>query len=95
MPAFWDTPIHGPWLPILVIHIRSQVKARQSQSYYATGLNFTYTPILSEPIVTLLDPPSPITTCCQLKNRKQKSGNIMKYVENSVFFKSEVETFIY
>ena len=30
--AFWDTPRH-PWLPILVIHIRSQVKTRQSQSY--------------------------------------------------------------
>ena len=29
-PAFWDT---APWLPILVIHIRSQVKTRQSQSY--------------------------------------------------------------
>ena len=29
-PAFWDTV---PWLPILVIHIRSQVKTRQSQSY--------------------------------------------------------------
>ena len=30
-PAFWDnTPL--PWLPILVIHIRSQVKKRQSQS---------------------------------------------------------------
>ena len=28
-PAFWDT---APWLPILVIHIRSQVKTRQSQS---------------------------------------------------------------
>ena len=32
MPAFWDTPI-TPWLPILVIQIRSQVKTRQSQSY--------------------------------------------------------------
>ena len=31
-PAFWDTPT-APWLPILVIHIRSQVKTRQSQSY--------------------------------------------------------------
>ena len=31
-PAFWDTPI-APWLPILVIHIRSQVKTRQSRSY--------------------------------------------------------------
>ena len=30
-PAFWDTPT--PWLPILVIHIRSQVKRKQSQSY--------------------------------------------------------------
>ena len=29
-PAFWDI---APWLPILVIHIRSQVKTRQSQSY--------------------------------------------------------------
>ena len=28
MPAFWDTP----WLPILVIHIRFQVKRKQSQS---------------------------------------------------------------
>ena len=28
-PAFWDTP----WLPTLVIHIRSQVKTRQSQGY--------------------------------------------------------------
>ena len=32
MPAFWYTPA-APWLPILVIHIRSQVKLRQSQSY--------------------------------------------------------------
>ena len=31
-PAFWDTPT-APWLPILVVHIRSQVKTRQSQSY--------------------------------------------------------------
>ena len=31
-PAYWDTPA-APWLPILVIHIRSQVKTRQSQSY--------------------------------------------------------------
>ena len=31
MPAFWETPA-APWLPILVIHIRSQVKTRQSQS---------------------------------------------------------------
>ena len=31
-PSFWDTPT-APWLPILVIHIRSQVKTRQSQSY--------------------------------------------------------------
>ena len=31
-PALWDTPA-APWLPILVIHIRSQVKRRQSQSY--------------------------------------------------------------
>ena len=30
-PAFWDTPA-APWLPILVIHIRFQVKKRQSQS---------------------------------------------------------------
>ena len=32
MPAFWDTPA-APWLPILLIYIRSQVKTRQSQSY--------------------------------------------------------------
>ena len=32
MPAFWDIPA-APWLPIRVIHIRSQVKTRQSQSY--------------------------------------------------------------
>ena len=32
MPAFWDTPA-APWLPTLVIHIRSQVKTRQSQTY--------------------------------------------------------------
>ena len=31
-PAFWDTPT-APWLPILVIHIRSQVKTRQSQNF--------------------------------------------------------------
>ena len=31
-PAFWDTPA-ALWLPIQVIHIRSQVKTRQSQSY--------------------------------------------------------------
>ena len=30
MPSFWDTPA-APWLPILVIHIRSQVKTRQSK----------------------------------------------------------------
>ena len=32
MPVFWDSP-PAPWLPILVIHIRSQVKTRQIQSY--------------------------------------------------------------
>ena len=33
MPAFWDTPCRPMiTLPILVIHIRSQVKIRQSQS---------------------------------------------------------------
>ena len=31
-PSFWDTPA-TPWLPILVIHIRSQIKTRQSRSY--------------------------------------------------------------
>ena len=31
-PAFGDTP-DAPWLPILVLHIRSQVKTRQSHSY--------------------------------------------------------------
>ena len=31
MPAFWDPP-HA-WLPTLGIHIRSQVKPRQSQNY--------------------------------------------------------------
>ena len=31
-PAFWDTPT-ATWLLILVIHIRPQVKTRQSQSY--------------------------------------------------------------
>ena len=31
-PACWDTPA-APWLPLLVIHIRSQVKRRQSQNY--------------------------------------------------------------
>ena len=31
-PAFWDNPA-APWLPILVIHIRSQVQTRLSQSY--------------------------------------------------------------
>ena len=31
-PAFWDT-LAASWLPILVIHIRSQVKTWQSQSY--------------------------------------------------------------
>ena len=28
-----EIPAAAPWLPILVIHIRSQVKMRQSQSY--------------------------------------------------------------
>ena len=28
-----EIPPAAPWLPILVIHIRSQVKTRQSQSY--------------------------------------------------------------
>ena len=28
-----EIPLAAPWLPILVIHIRSQVKRRQSQSY--------------------------------------------------------------
>ena len=31
-PVFWDTPA-APWLPILVINIRSQVKTTQSQNY--------------------------------------------------------------
>ena len=31
MAAFWDTPA-APWLPILVVHIRSHVIKRQSQS---------------------------------------------------------------
>ena len=35
MAALWDTPPPppAPWLPILVIHIRSYVKTTQSQSY--------------------------------------------------------------
>ena len=36
-PAFWDTPKSHhptPWLSILVIHIRSQVKRRQSQGIF-------------------------------------------------------------
>ena len=36
-----------------------------------------------------------ITTCCQFKNRKQKLRNIRKYVENSLFFKSEAKIFIH
>ena len=32
-PAFWDTPRRHMITPILVIHIRFQVKTRQSQSY--------------------------------------------------------------
>ena len=28
-----EIPLAAPWLPIRVIHIRSQVKTRQSQSY--------------------------------------------------------------
>ena len=32
MPVFWDTPT-APWLLIPVIHIRTQVKTRQTQSY--------------------------------------------------------------
>ena len=36
------------------------------------------------------------TTCCQFKNREQKLRNIMKCVENSVFFfKSEVRISVY
>ena len=27
-PAFWDTPV-APWLPILVIHIKIQVKTNK------------------------------------------------------------------
>ena len=49
-PAFWDTPA-APWLPILVIHIRSQVKTRQSQidkfKNIATNSNFEF---LQEPL---------------------------------------------
>ena len=36
MPSFWDPPpppTPAPWLPLLVIHIRSHVIKRQSQSY--------------------------------------------------------------
>ena len=29
----FEIPPAAPWLPILVIHIRSQVKTTQSQSY--------------------------------------------------------------
>ena len=32
IPAFWGYPT-APWLPILLYHIGSQVKTRQSQSY--------------------------------------------------------------
>ena len=34
-PAFWDTtpPPPAPWLPILVIHIRSYVKRKQCKNY--------------------------------------------------------------
>ena len=32
MPAFWDT-LTAPWFPIQVIHIRSQVKTKRSQSH--------------------------------------------------------------
>ena len=42
-PAFWDTPA-APWFPILVIHIRSQVKSRQSQilKIYKNCQNFKF-----------------------------------------------------
>ena len=42
-PAFWDTPA-AQWLPILVIHISSQVKRTQSQNYkfYKITKNFTF-----------------------------------------------------
>ena len=36
-----------------------------------------------------------ITAYCQFKNRKQKLRNIRKYVEHSLFFKSEVKIFIH
>ena len=41
MPTFWDTP-DAPWLPILVIHIKTQVKTRQSYKLkkIAKKLNF-------------------------------------------------------
>ena len=38
MPAFWDTPCR-PWLPILVIHMRSQVKRRQSYKFLKIAKN--------------------------------------------------------
>ena len=38
-PAFWHTPT-APWLLILVIHIRSQVKTRQSQSCQKIAKNW-------------------------------------------------------
>ena len=40
-PAFWDIPA-APWLPIVVIHIRSQAKTRQSQSYKWLNLLNTF-----------------------------------------------------
>ena len=33
MPAFWDTPA-TPWLSMLVIHIRSQVKTIAKNAYF-------------------------------------------------------------
>ena len=45
-PAFW-VPSAAPWLPILVIHIRSQVKTRQSQIYKFKKIDFD---ILQEPL---------------------------------------------
>ena len=43
MPAFRDTPA-APWLPLLVIHIRSQVKTRQVKvtSFRKTAKNFNF-----------------------------------------------------
>ena len=53
-PVFWDTPT-ATWLPILVMHIRSQVKTKQSYKFLKIAKNSNFEILQATLLLKLLD----------------------------------------